>query len=198
MKKLLLIALFVPSVASATPVWSPMPPATNSGSPFYNNPSWDGEFEGIAWRLSGQEYLHDGFGNPVPFVIPGVLSFANLGGTSALLEVHQFSHNPLTGDFVLDTGGNGYVVHSGDPDGIGVLLTRVVSAGWTDYQVWFEDLPFGATDGDWQDEGRAFRIPVELTPTPTDVPVPTPEPAMLLLFGTGLLGMAARRVRRTL
>lgn len=191
MKKRLIIAcLLVPTMASAGPIttstWSAMSAATNSGVPFYDGLSWDGEFAGIAWLLSGQEFLSDGSGNAAAFTVPGFLTLTNLGGNSAYLADHSFSHDMETGEFCLDNG-HGYIASS---LGAGVLLTRMVSAGWTDYQVWFEDLPLEASDKDYQDRGYAFRLSSG-TPTQTTTE-PVPEPATLLLFGAGLVCIARR------
>ena len=194
MKKLLVLAaLFCASSASAEPftlgTWSAMNATPNSGSPFYNGKSWDCETCGISWKMQGKgvEYLHaeNDPTSAASFFWRGRLALDDLGGTSDYINDHRFSHDAVSGEFALDNG-HGYTASSASR---GALLVRLVAPQFTDYWLWFEDLPAWRTDSDYQDRGFKWRVAVR-----NQTPPPVPEPATWILLCSGA-AMIARRVR---
>ncbi len=103
---------------------------------------------------------------------------------------HAFAYNAVSGEFLLDNG-HGYTSRSGIA--ASVLLARLRAPLITTYWLWFEDLPIGWTDADYNDRG--FTWTVATTSSVPEDPLPTPEPGTLTLIGVGLAGVA-RSVRR--
>jgi len=185
------------SSAGANPItlgtWSPAPAAGNTGTPFFHGDSWDCPTCGAAWSLpSGAEYLHEAAdpSRPAAFTWEGWEGGTDLGGTSAYLGDHSFAYNAVSGEFLLDNG-HGYTSRSGIA--ASVLLARLRAPLITTYWLWFEDLPIGWTDADYNDRG--FTWTVATTSSVPEDPLPTPEPGTLTLIGLGLAGVA-RSVRR--
>lgn len=209
MKRILLLAILIlPTPSFAEPitigVWSFAPPPTNDGMPFYDGLSWDCDACGVAWRLEpASEFLHapGDSARAVPFYWENWPGGADLGGTSAYLADHRFSYDRR--EFFLDNG-HGFTARSGH--GTNTLLVRLVGQQAVRYWLWFEDLPMGATDSDYQDRGFTWQAslspipsipepppPIPEPPAPVpEPPVPIPEPATVLLCTTGIAGIGRR------
>lgn len=188
----LFIALLTHASATAGPItpgtWSVLPAPSNQSGLYFDNASWDCGQCGVAWQMSNVEYLHDpGDQNmPIGFAVPGPLQLTDLGGTSDYLPDHLFAHDPITGDFSLDNG-NGYTARSSVAGN--TVLFRALSAGRTNYWIWFEDLPSTRTDSDYQDRGVTW---FELEPLAAP-PASVPEPSTMMLLSAGALMLARRK-----
>lgn len=179
-------------------VWSPTAAAHDDQGRFFDGRSWDCDTCGVAWQLQpGTEYLHadNNRGRAVPFFWSGWSGGTDLGGLSDYRGEHRFTYDGW--EFLLDNG-HGFTARSGD--GTNVLLVRFVSPGTVRYWLWFEDLPVGATDADFQDRGLTWLENVALRPPdffpeePVD-PAPVPEPGTWLLLASGM-AIGGRWLRR--
>ena len=190
----LAVTLFCPGAAFAElvtlGVWSLASQAANDRLRFFDGLSWDCDTCGVAWQLDpGVEYLHadDNPGRAVPFFWTEWNGGTDLGGASAYLGEHRFTYDGW--EFLLDNG-HGFTARSGD--GTNALLVRFILPGAVKYWLWFEDLPMGAADADFQDRGLTWLVTAALPPPdvfpegPPDEPAPVPEPGTWILLASGM------------
>lgn len=207
--RILVAAAFLacPAFATAGPItlgtWSAVEP-DNDSAEFWDNPSVDDaacapflcNAGALIERLYGPiEYLNDGAGNPVAFsfaeTIPSFASVATLTTWSGGI----FAQNAIDGSFTYDANQAsfpGHVSNSIADPGQFVLFRRAVP-GAVQYFIAIEDIRFDlqlppnlVSDQDYNDFIVSFRQATQQVP----------EPSLLLLMGTGIAGLATRRLRR--
>jgi hypothetical protein len=155
-------------------------------TPFWAGISWDGERMGIGYLLNvygnqGLEYLHDSTGNYTSFRFEeDIFGLTKINGitawTNGVLRMRS------DGAFTYDSG-TGHKSNSWDNPGQYALF-RFVAPEATYYFLGVEDIPLWAplNDRDYNDFVVAF-----------STPNPVPEPGTLLLLGSGVVALAARR-----
>ena len=187
-------------------VWRAVPTANNTGRPMFDQTSWDCAVCGAAWNVTGDsEWLSS---RDQPDTIAGffwnssVPRFTDLGGTSDYFNDHRFG---FTGGQLFLDNGHGYTARSGE--GTNILLVRKLEEAAIRYSAFIEDLSPDDPRGrdDWRDrvltwtEPRASASALAFASAQQADLAPVPEPGTMLLFGTGLLGVAKwyRRRRHT-
>lgn len=196
------LALLVPSVAMAGPisvdgVWAPTASQSSDPlsqslelEPFWGGVSWDGPLKGIGYlikneygTMEGVEYLRSSSGGYASFLFDfnePLLNLTKFNGITAWTG-GTFGRR-ADGAFTYDSG-TGRVSNSID-SGEQYALFRVVLPEVTRYFLGIEDILLSEVlnDRDYNDYVVRF-----------DVATPVPEPTTLLLFGTGMAALAARK-----
>jgi len=198
------LALLAPSTAMAGPittgVWSGLEPSTSSEStlalgtgdlfPFWSGASWDGADKGIKFLLdkeygstSAIEYLHGSSGSFTSFLFDDLsVDAKKFNGITAW--TNGVFGRRADGAFTYDSG-TGHVSNSMDsPEQY--ALFRVVLPEVTHYFLGIEDILISSglpNDRDYND----FVVRWDAAPQPV------PEPGTLLLLGSGIAALAARR-----
>jgi hypothetical protein len=196
-----LLALMVPSVAMADPItafgslWSrtmPLPSAdpnalTAEETAFWSNPSWDGPLLGVgylinAFNTENLEYLHNEDGTPASFRFDEeIFNQKWLFGITAWTG-GVFGRNEM-GAFTYDSG-TGRISNSWD-NGRQYALFRIAGNDTTNtrYFLGIEDILLSEpyNDRDYNDYVTSFETK------------PVPEPGTLLLLGSGMAALMARR-----
>jgi hypothetical protein len=162
-----------------------------AATPFWAGNSWDGpnlnagdliEPRSRCADCPSLEYLNDGSGNYTPFRFTD-----EIFGMGKIFGITGWKNGTLSrsGDvFVYDTG-VGNVYNSWDNPGQFALF-RMVGVDTITYFLGIEDIDIGAlvNDRDYNDYGVTFTTPQ-----------PVPEPGTLLLLGSGVAALVARRKR---
>jgi hypothetical protein len=206
------VCLLTAATATAGPLdplktmgeWSDLGPASNTGPRWFDNVSWDGPEQAVAWghQEPGWKYLHkkDKQNEPEGFGWEGALPASwttGIGQTDWTGGV--LTHDPVGGAFHYDSGTGR---HSNSYGAVQMLLLMRETSLETVLELWVEDILWGDVlgreDRDYNDAwgrmGFAIMPPVQPPVTPPETPV-IPEPGTMALFGTGLLAIG-RRLRR--
>jgi hypothetical protein len=197
----LAIALLVPVSAAADPItvglWtatSPLVPGSPAiqpldAAPFWSGLSYDCELCGVGYIIgafgdTSLEYLHDGNGHPVSFrfnepITTPTFIYTNTwraGGTIGQREDGAI------------TFGNGIDFYNSWDNPNQFALFRLLRNDSITYYLGIEDMLFEdpLSDHDYNDYIAKFS------------PKPVPEPGTLLLLGSGVAAIAARRKTRAL
>ena len=204
------VILGIPSVGSAAPmletsvgaVWSDLTGPFLDGGQFWDNPTVDcgdpaapcnaGSIVFNAFGAAGPiQYLHDGAGAALPFRFSEPVSLSDLGGLSAIVPPGT-TVQEADGSFTFTSGIPGHVSNSFS-EYEQFALFRQTLPGAIRYFIAVEDIRFDLpapspyfADGDFNDDLLSFRVATQQAP----------EPSLLLLMGTGIAGLATRRLRR--
>jgi PEP-CTERM motif len=196
----LAIALLVPVSAAADPITSGIWTGTAStapngpvqaldAAPFWSGLSYDCEFCGVGYVLGAfgdpsLEYLHDGDGHPVSFrfdepITTPTFIYMNTWRSGGVIGQNQ------NGAITFNNGIDSW--NSWD-DPLQFALFRLTRGDSITYFLGIEDMPYDdpLTDHDYNDYVARFS------------PQPVPEPGTLLLLGSGVAAIAARRRTRAL
>lgn len=195
MKKIISVAalatLFAAGNALAVPVFT-----MDEGNGFAINLQEDADWESTVFAYnvadrSDRVMLFDDASEPGDFV------FFQDSDWGALTTGFTFAF-VSNGEYVWDADSSQNQLVDGTPFDVGVEHVQVASLFSNSFAVGVEDLPSQWADWDVGSYGvykdMTFSISGEGLAM-TDV-APVPEPATILLFGTGIVGLAGNRIRR--